>query len=62
MFGSTKAVITINSQSDMDVTEEPSKPPSRSELHSAINTLPLHSVLVDQNCVEKIRKLTSIIE
>ena len=42
----------------MEVTEEPPKPPSKREIHSVINTLSLHSVFVDQDCVEKITKHT----
>ena len=42
----------------MEVTEEPPKPPSKSEIRSAINTLSLHSEFVDQDCVEKITKHT----
>ena len=42
----------------MEVTEEPLKPPSKSKILSAINTLSLHSVFVDQDCVEKITKHT----
>ena len=42
----------------MEVTEEPPKPPSKSEIRSAINTLSLHSVFVDQDCVDKITNHT----
>ena len=42
----------------MEVTEKPSKSPSKSEILSAVNTLSLHSVFVDQDCVEKITKYT----
>ena len=43
----------------MKVTEEPTKPPRKSEIRCAINTLSLHSVFVDHDCAEKIRKQTS---
>ena len=56
----------MNSQNDMDVTEGPSKTPSKSEIRSAINTLSLHSVFVDQDWAEKMRrhtrKLSNILE
>ena len=42
----------------MEVTEEPSKPPSKSETPSSINTLSLHSMFVGQDFVEKITKHT----
>ena len=42
----------------MEVTEKPPKPPSKNEIRSNINTLSLHSVFVDKDCVEKITKHT----
>ena len=41
----------------MEVIEEPLKP-SKRKMRSSINKLSLHSVFVDQDCVEKIRKHT----
>ena len=51
---------------DLEVTEEPPKPPSKSDMRIALNTLSLHSIFVDHDSADKIRKhtrqLSSLIE
>ena len=51
---------------DLEVTEEPPKPPSKSDIRIALNTLSLHSMFVDHDSADKIRKntrqLSSLIE
>ena len=43
---------------DLEVTEEPPKHPSKSDIRIALNTLSLHSMFVDHDSADKIRKTT----